>query len=203
MGTRNLTAVMLDGKYVIAQYGQFDGHPDRQGKTALGFCGRNLRTKKGREKFKEQLHRIRFIDDDEVENFCRQVGAKNDWLTSEQSDALNELVPYLSRDHGAKILNLVLESDNEEILLVNNINFAADSLYCEYAYVIDLDKNTFEAYKGFNKEPLPPEERFANIPCLRENNNKYYPVKLKGSWNLNSLPSLEELCDAFKEEEDE
>lgn len=35
MGTRNLTAVYLDGQYKVAQYGQWDGYPEGQGITAL------------------------------------------------------------------------------------------------------------------------------------------------------------------------
>ena len=37
MGTRNLTAVYLDGQYKVAQYGQWDGYPEGQGITALTF----------------------------------------------------------------------------------------------------------------------------------------------------------------------
>jgi len=28
MGTRNLTCVMKDGQYKVAQYGQWDGYPE-------------------------------------------------------------------------------------------------------------------------------------------------------------------------------
>lgn len=37
MGTRNLTAVYLDGQYKVAQYGQWDGYPEGQGITVLTF----------------------------------------------------------------------------------------------------------------------------------------------------------------------
>lgn len=43
MGTRNLTAVYLDGQYKVAQYGQWDGYPEGQGITVLTF----LRDKMG------------------------------------------------------------------------------------------------------------------------------------------------------------
>lgn len=31
MGTRNLTAVYIDGEYKVAQYGQWDGYPEGPG----------------------------------------------------------------------------------------------------------------------------------------------------------------------------
>jgi hypothetical protein len=37
MGTRNLTRVICDGKTKVAQYGQWDGYPEGQGKTVLNF----------------------------------------------------------------------------------------------------------------------------------------------------------------------
>lgn len=49
MGTRNLTAVYLDGQYKVAQYGQWDGYPEGQGITVLTF----LRDKMDLELFKE------------------------------------------------------------------------------------------------------------------------------------------------------
>lgn len=53
MGTRNLTAVYLDGQYKVAQYGQWDGYPEGQGITVLTF----LRDKMDLELFKEAFLR--------------------------------------------------------------------------------------------------------------------------------------------------
>lgn len=81
-------------------------------------------------------------------------------------------------------------------------NFVADSLFCEYAYVIDLDKNTFEVYEGFIKTPLSEEDRFCFLQ-ERRRDETYYPVKLVKSYALNSLPSEEEFLNDFEEDEDE
>ncbi len=202
MGTRNLTAVVLDGKYVVAQYGQWDGYPSGQGATALEFCKKHLRTSGRREKFKTQLAKTRFVSPEEVNAWLEQVGSKDGWLNSDQVMKFDELAPFLTRDHGAKILELIFNAEEEEILLQNNIAFAGNSLFCEYAYVIDLDKNTFEAYKGFQTSPLPPTDRFANIEGL-EHNEKYQPVKMVASWSLGELPTQEELSKAFKDLEPE
>lgn len=70
MGTRNLTAVYLDGEYRIAQYGQWDGYPEGQGMTALNF----LRSM-DEEKFKSALRNSSFISGDELTALWKQYGA--------------------------------------------------------------------------------------------------------------------------------
>ena len=91
--------------------------------------------------------------------------------------------------------------------LEDDINFAADSLFCEWAYVIDLDKRTFEVYEGFNKEPLNEDERFFFLEekSYKEHRgvDQYHPVKLVKSWSLDELPTGEEFLGAFKEEGDD
>src|SRR3546814_20563425 len=42
MGTRNLTCVVVDGAYKVAQYGQWDGYPSGQGATARAFLREQL-----------------------------------------------------------------------------------------------------------------------------------------------------------------
>ena len=58
MGTRNLTAVYIDGEYKVAQYGQWDGYPEGQGLTALHF----LRDEMDAEKFKTAVRNSSYID---------------------------------------------------------------------------------------------------------------------------------------------
>lgn len=99
--------------------------------------------------------------------------------------------PELSRDTGGDILELIMFKNKTK--LQNSLNFAADSLLCEWAYVIDLDKNTYEVYEGFNKEPLDESERFYFLTPIaekeyRENPKEYYPVKFVTKYSLGSLP---------------
>jgi len=97
---------------------------------------------------------------------------------------------------GGKILEYVYNLKTK-IKVFNKYDFAVDSLFCEYAYVIDLDKNTFEVYQGFNHQPLTKKERFFSVTdelqinkeaSHRDSGDKYYPVKLLMSFNLKTLP---------------
>lgn len=182
MGTRNLVAVYSKGVPVIAQYGQWDGHPSGQGKTALEFCTEHLSTPAGRDAFKVKLTQCRWVTDDEIKVAHEAVGIEGPFMTMDQSQKLDHMFPYLSRDIGARILEMVRISP-VDVLLVNSIEFAGESLHCEFAYVVDLDHNTFEAYVGFQKSRTTGQ-RFSEF----ESEGKYAPVKLAGSWSLDALP---------------
>ena len=109
--------------------------------------------------------------------------------------------PYISRNAGADILNAVLFNQmwviegmgNKKItpvdveFLSDYREFAGDSLFCEWAYVIDLDNETFEIYKGFNKNPLDESDRFFNI---QKEESEYKPVKLLKSYSIRDLPQI-------------
>ena len=184
MGTRNLTAVYCDGEYKIAQYGQWDGYPEGQGATALAFANK-ISDVYSRELFREKVRKCHWLTEGEIS----AIDALPDW---------SKKFPELSRNTGAEILELVNSSDG--LGLVNNVEFAADSLFCEWAWVIDLDKNTFEGYEGFNKtQPLTEEDRFF---FLRDKERSgYYGVKLKKKYSLDDLPATPEFLADFKEEE--
>lgn len=167
MGTRHLIAVQLDGEYKIAQYGQWDGYPSGQGLLVLAFLQAHDHTR-----FKEQCRRLRWLRDDEIP----VINANKNWF--------NEY-PWLSRDAGADILRYVYDMD-QEFALVNRITFAQEGLFCEYAYVIDFDKNVLEVYDGFHKEDVV-EGRFAG-QRTSGTANEYGPVQLMKSYPLDALP---------------
>lgn len=103
--------------------------------------------------------------------------------------------PEFSRDTGSDILQLVQKSKNG-VKLINNLDFAGDGALCEWVWVIDLDINTLEGFRGFNNQPLKPEERFY---FLQRDDEKLYPAKLIAKWQLNNLPSDNKFLAAFKE----
>lgn len=183
MGTRHLIAVYQGGTHKIAQYGQWDGYPSGQGKDILAFLQDASKVHMLRD---YRLKRCRFLTDEEI-----------DKINLEKNPI--EQRPQLSRDLGADILTLAASVDS--LALVDSLNFAGDSLFCEWAYVIDFDQNVFEVYKGFNK--LEPEGRFADLPT---DEGEYRPVTLIKSYALDDLPSYEQFikdCDPEDEDAEE
>lgn len=186
MGTRHLIAVQSGGEYRIAQYGQWDGYPSGQGVGVLSF----LKDENRVAALKQNLSKVRFIDDEKDRELLDAYDKAAPEFTSSPDNRSPEqkhwFSKYITRDLGSDILGNVAASDDEEILLINSISFAADSLFCEYAYVVDFDKGTFEIYSGFNKGSVPEGSRFSNLEP--EKDSKYGIVTLAKEYKIDSLP---------------
>lgn len=184
MGTRNLTCVYLNKKPVVAKYCQWDGYPTGQGQTILEFLHNTYQP----EKFQDQLQKIVEITNDQI---AELIGVEKGALgvPYEQYQQFAEKYPHLARNMGGDVLEFIQTTQLNQIPLKNSIDFAGDGLFCEWCYVIDLDKNTFEVYTGFKKGKFGKTQRFYKY---YDAGNEYTPVKKVASWSLNSLPTLEE-----------
>ncbi len=72
--------------------------------------------------------------------------------------------------------------------------FLSDSIFCEWAYIINLDKNVLEIYQGFNRTKSD-KGRYASL--FREKNvtsseDKYYGVELLTEIPLEYVPFFNE-----------
>lgn len=73
---------------------------------------------------------------------------------------------------------------NGDYWMIDNHDFLADSLFCEWAYIVNLDDSTFEVYKGFNQNPHAMG-RYAHLQ--RERGGDYYGVALIAAIPLDEL----------------
>lgn len=190
MGTRNLTIVYSNGEYKVAQYGQWDGYPEGLGAQLLKYLkGINI------NELKNAVNECTYLSKEDFD----EINKKIDEARKDNPRFLwQKFYPELSRDTGGDILDLIMFKNKTN--LENSLNFAADSLFCEWAYVIDLDKNTYEVYKGFNEEPLNKSERFYFLTPIaeknyREDHKNYYPVKFVSKYNLANLPNEKDFLD--------
>lgn len=194
MGTRNLTCVYKDGQFKVAQYGQWDGYPSVAGAYILKFLKDT-----DLSELSQKVDKCHFITDEELSQLWKECGADGSGFVSfDISRKFEEKYPFLHRDNGYNILDYI------PCPLRNSLSFAGDGLFCEWAYVIDLDNNTFEVYEGF-KSPSEAVGRFTEIDGLETSGNPSYgAVSLVKTYKLDDLPSKEDfLNDLEPNEEDE
>ncbi|KAK3299054.1 uncharacterized protein B0H64DRAFT_89306 [Chaetomium fimeti] len=179
MGTRHLICVFWKGKWFIAQYGQFDGYPEGQGVKIFNFLSfaRNVENLKvGLENHiyepsNEEINAIWV----ECEAWDENRRAQN-LIDKPHMFGINQLYPSLARETSAGILGVIArasqaeETDEAEgdedkepkkVPVKLELEFANDTLFCEWAYVIDLDKEVLEVYGG--GEPKHDGHRFKDV----------------------------------------
>lgn len=187
MSTRHLVCVYANKRFQAAQYGSYDGYPGGTGIDVLDFI-RGL-NKKNMDIFKRKLRNIRLHSEKEF-----------------QENNLSDL-PNHHQPSSEKLLQYIFDSD-DEIHLVNSISFAGNSLHCEWVYVLNLDKKTFDIYEGFVEVENESAELFMKykLPPKTKNPNyavtDYYPVKLAASYGLESLPETADFIERFNNEEE-
>lgn len=192
MGTRNLVAVQIDGQYKIAQFGEWDGFPSGRGVDVLNFLCERM----NEEAFVKALRNSVFIAPEKLGDLWRQYGVGEDgWVTLEQSAAMKRDHPEFSPDTGDKILDIVQEHP-EGMELYNRISFAAKGLHCEWIWVIDFDKRTYEGYKGGGSERLRPGERFYEFDS-EDGEGGYHSPHLVVTFPLDNLPDEETFLASF------
>lgn len=137
MGTRNLTIVRAKKDIKVCQYGQWDGYPTGQGETIAKFLrGVDL------EKFHAQLDALGEYTDADIEKAYVEAGAEPgaQFVSMDISEKVHAVMPGLSRDHGAGILQLIHDGEVKRVRLYPE-DYKNDSS-CEYWYEIDLDDET-------------------------------------------------------------
>jgi hypothetical protein len=197
MGTRSLVGVIKDAEWKIAQYTQFDGYPGGVGSTVLQFLRDN-----DLEEFSKKLDLCFFGTEQQIEKAYAPFTHGDGWMTMDQAAEFKKSkFGYLSRDTGPDILHLVMLA-TEKMMLSDSSNFAQQSLHCEWAYVIDMDRRVLECYTGFQKSPVPEGQRFfcfnddtfQEAKTLSEKlsndfdpTDVYYPVHLVKEYSFDAL----------------
>lgn len=64
-------------------------------------------------------------------------------------------------------------------VMIEGAEFMTDSVFCEYAYIVNFDELTVEFYKGFQSKPHS-NGRYASLPSKRD----YFPVALVGAYPI-------------------
>lgn len=199
MGTRGAIAFVVDGVEKIS-YNHFDSYPDGLGLTMLEWLQSAAKDPAG---LRKQAQDLRMVSEDaeptpeEIAAFYDRYGwsatAHGGTADLRENQKWYDLLHELQGKPG-EILRAGISPDAA--------SFPLDSLFCEWAYVVDLDGDgQFEVYEGFQHSPHD-KGRFADRPeTVHGTVGSYYPVALVASWPLAQLPDKDEFLRAMPGEE--
>lgn len=186
MGTRGFVGFVADDETKVA-YTHWDAYPGGLGLGMLEWLrGADVGVTR------DAVRALRVVTDDDTPTpedvkrlkkfYDPSVGGFSDELTWYQ------LLRRTQGDPAAILEAGVLEDAS---------GFPADSLFAEWGFVVDFDREVFEAHEGFQEQPHR-KGRFAFMQPTRDG---YYPVKLAASWPLSALPTRDEFLSALEEDE--
>lgn len=182
MGTAGFIGFVVDGTEKIA-YNHWDSYPEGLGKDVLKWL-RHVHLGGARRLAGE----LRVVGSGSAPT-AEDVERLRDYADlGVGSQSIDDWYVLLRRTQGnpAAMLDAGVIEDASE--------FPADSLYAEWGYIIDFDAQSFEVYKGFQKEPHTGE-RFSNRTMPERAGGlsaTYYPVRCVATWPLSKLPTDDE-----------
>lgn len=159
MSTRGVMGFVIEGEEKIS-YNHSDSYPDGLGLTTLAFLRET------------DLALVR-----ELADKLRAVGKRKPTqaqikqlaqYTDSMVDGSNENSWYQLLRHTQGDWKAILDSGYIESVDY----FPLDSLFCEWGYVVDLDRDVLEVYRGFQKW-VPTTGRWAGRPTQEEDIEVY------------------------------
>lgn len=179
MGTRGCYGFRKNGVDKLT-YNHWDSYPDCLGESVVEFCkstsiaemneifDRIIMVEEGSKPTKKQIVECIEFYDSGV-----STGSVEDWycLLRETQGNLNVYKNGLG-------------------YMIDSGEFIKDSLFCEYAYIINLDTNCLEFWVGFQDKPCEGN-RYGTETS--DNMGKYYPCKMVSYYALDTSKIIEDI----------
>jgi hypothetical protein len=175
MSTRGALGFRIDETDKI-MYNHFDSYPSGLGADTFDFI-----LKHTNQELKQIATEIELIDENEkptneqIEH-CYGVGAVNLGVSNQSESDWYCLLREAQGNLTYFTKGLRYMSDNHE--------FMVDSLFCEYAYIINCDINHLEFYSGFNRNEFQ-SGRYSHL-----NKDGYSGVVLLGTLELTTIRNM-------------
>lgn len=182
MGTRGAYGFYKGGKTKVT-YNHFDSYP-----RGLGIAVMEFIKETSIDEMNEIFNNITLVSEDDTPTL-QQIKDVSRIIGTEINDTTDwySLLRPVQGDLNIYKKGLKYMIDSEE--------FLKDSLFCEWAYIINLDKNVLEVYKGFQKKPQ--KNRYYTTKDI----DGYYNVALIKEISLDDIKRrpIEELISSIEE----
>jgi hypothetical protein len=155
MGTRGLIGFQINGN-VIGAYNHFDSYPEVTGRKVAKAVAQ-ITDPTRLDSYIERARNIRCVDDRDqpTAEDVEQARKLNLIDTEVSGQTVDEYYVILRGAQGDLKMYLDLG------VIPEASDFGKNSLFCEFAYLYNFDRNVIECFFGFNHDPEQQDERFA------------------------------------------
>lgn len=177
MGTRGAWGFRINGIDKVT-YNHHDSYPSGLGKDVLAFVKET-----STDELKTIAEKIRLVKESgkPTEADIKKYKALANLGVSEQS--YDDWCCLLRNSQGEP----ELYRDDDLDIMIDSHKFLLDSLFCEYAYIINIDDQTFEFYTGYNKTKGTGRYDSKQPPKEPHQNDDYWGVRLVKSMLLEKV----------------
>jgi len=189
MGTRGIMGIRIDGQDKL-NYNHFDSYPSYLG-VNMARDVKDILANSGIDWFKEKARALKMVDHN-----------SNSKPSKKEIENLKQYADLNVSDRTYKEWYVLLRNLQGELkqtleagYMIDDHGFIRDSLFCEWAYIVNLDEMTFEVYVGFQKK-RHNKGRYAKLPPdpgtpdggMFTKQTVYYPCALVATYPLESIP---------------
>lgn len=174
MGTRGAFGVFSDGELKLT-YNHYDSYPTGLGNSIAKQID-SMMTRQSQATLKALALALHVVKRDGPKPTKAQIKKLKPWTDLGVSEQSTSDWYCLTRNLQGD-LKAILEDAG---VIVDGSDFPADSLFCEWAYVFNIDTMELEVYRGFQTKPHK-KGRFADMKNMERpflGSDQYYPVKL-------------------------
>lgn len=187
MSTRGAFGFFKDGITKVT-YNHSDSYPSWLGDEMVNFC-----KKFSIEQMNAMFDRIQLVkqDDKPTPEMVAVAEKLNLINTGVGNQSVDDMYCLFRQTQG----DLSVYANPEMVWMIDSQDFIKDSLYCEWAYIINLNTNMLEVYKGFQK--APSNSRYQTNSAVYDcgDGTKYYAVTL-----IKEFPITSEMADCNMEQ---
>lgn len=205
MGTRGAIGFIVNGEEKVS-YNHMDSYPSYLGKELL----KDLTTISDLNILHKNVRRISMVDACDVPKLSPEEIANLKDFTNTSVGQGDDWYSILRESQGS--IQPYCRQENPLRYMTDAKGFLYDSLFCEFAYIVNLDTNMVEFYRGFNHH-LDAPGRYACPPALKaefntvaanEPSRDYHGVALVGEAPIEAfMQSTDEQIDTFIEKLEE
>jgi hypothetical protein len=157
MGTRGFWGFIHNGVERIT-YNHFDSYPSALGEDLLAWA-----READWNKVREQVKNLTIVDESSTPNEDERLKFAG---THENVSSGDDWYSYLRGNQGDPQKTL------DSGYMIDSHDFPLDSLFAEWGYIFDLDAETLDVYRGFQKT-VPSAGRWAGRPTTEEDAAAY------------------------------